>query len=64
MDIVDLKSKTIAELTGLAEELKIPGISGLRKSELIFKILEGKTEQDRYRPRDDRLHSLTSPPGN
>jgi len=46
MDIVDLKSKTIAELTSLAEELKIPGVSGLRKSELIFKILEGKTEQD------------------
>jgi transcription termination factor Rho len=46
MDIVELKAKTIAELTELAEELKIPGISGLRKSELIFKILEGKTEQD------------------
>ena len=46
MDIVELKSKTIAELTELAEELKIPGVSGLRKSELIFKILEGKTEQD------------------
>ena len=46
MDIVELKSKTIAELTQLAEELNIPGISGLRKSELIFKILEGKTEQD------------------
>ena len=46
MDIVELKSKTIAELTELAEGLNIPGISGLRKSELIFKILEGKTEQD------------------
>jgi len=46
MDIVELKSKTIAELTDLAEELNIPGVSGLRKSELIFKILEGKTEQD------------------
>ncbi|UCC81386.1 MAG: transcription termination factor Rho [Candidatus Zixiibacteriota bacterium] len=46
MDIVELKSKTIAELTQLAEELNIPGVSGLRKSELIFKILEGKTEQD------------------
>ncbi len=46
MDIVDLKSKTIAELTELAEDLEIPSISGLRKSELIFKILEGKTEQD------------------
>jgi transcription termination factor Rho len=46
MDIVELKSKTIAELTELAEGLEIPSISGLRKSELIFKILEGKTEQD------------------
>ncbi len=46
MDIVDLKSKTIAELTELAEGLEIPSISGLRKSDLIFKILEGKTEQD------------------
>ncbi len=29
-----------------AEELEIPGVSGLRKSELIFKILEAKTEKD------------------
>jgi transcription termination factor Rho len=46
MDIVELKSKTIAELTGLAEELEIPGVSGLRKQELIFKILEAKTEKN------------------
>jgi len=46
LDIVELKSKTIAELTELAENLEIPGVSGLRKSDLIFKILEGKTEQD------------------
>ncbi len=46
LDIVELKSKTIAELTELAENLEIPSISGLRKSDLIFKILEGKTEQD------------------
>ncbi|MCP4581020.1 MAG: transcription termination factor Rho [candidate division Zixibacteria bacterium] len=46
MDIVELKSKTISELTNLAEELQIPGISGLKKSELIFKILEAQTEQD------------------
>ena len=46
MDIVELKSKTIAELTELAEGLEIPSVSGLRKSDLIFKILEGKTEQD------------------
>jgi transcription termination factor Rho len=46
MDITELKSKTIAELLKHAEELEIPGVSGLRKSELIFKILEAKTEKD------------------
>lgn len=46
MDIVELKSKTIAELTHLAEELEIPGISGLRKQELIFKILEAEAEKN------------------
>jgi transcription termination factor Rho len=46
MDIVDLKSKTIAELLKMAEELDIPGVSGLRKQELIFKILEARTEKD------------------
>jgi transcription termination factor Rho len=46
MDIVELKSKTINELSELAEQLQIPGVSGLKKSELIFKILEAQTEQD------------------
>jgi transcription termination factor Rho len=46
MDIVDLKTKTIAELLKMAEELDIPGVSGLRKQELIFKILEARTEKD------------------
>jgi transcription termination factor Rho len=46
MDIVDLKSKTIAELLKMAEQLDIPGVSGLRKQELIFKILEARTEKD------------------
>lgn len=46
MDIVELKSKTINELGDLAEQLQIPGVSGLKKSELIFKILEAQTEQD------------------
>jgi len=46
MDISDLKNKTIAELLKMAEELDIPGVSGLRKQELIFKILEANTEKD------------------
>lgn len=46
MDIVELKSKTVSELLKLAEELDIPGCAGLRKQDLIFKILEAKTEKN------------------
>jgi transcription termination factor Rho len=46
VDISDLKNKTIAQLLKTAEELDIPGVSGLRKQELIFKILEANTEKD------------------
>ncbi|MCK4404308.1 MAG: transcription termination factor Rho [candidate division Zixibacteria bacterium] len=48
MDIVELKSKTVSELLDLADELEIPGLSGLRKQELIFKLLEAKTEKDGF----------------
>ena len=40
MEIADLKSKTIADLLVIAEGLEIPGVSGLRKSELIYKVME------------------------
>ncbi len=46
MDIVELKSKTVSELLQLAEELEIPGCAGLRKQDLIFKILEARTEKN------------------
>ncbi|MGB2698694.1 MAG: transcription termination factor Rho [Candidatus Zixiibacteriota bacterium] len=46
MDIVELKSKTVSELLKLAEDLDIEQFSGLRKQELIFKILEAKTEKN------------------
>ncbi|HEX9749757.1 MAG TPA: transcription termination factor Rho [candidate division Zixibacteria bacterium] len=46
MDILELKAKTISELLEIAEQLEIPGVSGLRKQELIFKILEANTEKD------------------
>ena len=39
-EIADLKSKTIADLLKIAESMDIPGVSGLRKSELIYKIME------------------------
>ena len=44
MNIEDLKSKTISELTNIAKDLKIQGHRGLRKQDLLFRILEAKTE--------------------
>ena len=46
MNIEELKSRTISELTNIAKDLKIQGHSGLRKQDLIFRILEAKTEKD------------------
>ncbi|OGC76840.1 MAG: transcription termination factor Rho [candidate division Zixibacteria bacterium RBG_16_50_21] len=45
MDIIELKAKTMPELMDIAEQLEIPGVSSLRKQDLIFKILEAKTEK-------------------
>jgi len=46
MNLVELKGKTIAELTEMANDLKIEGVSGLRKQELIFAILQAQTEKN------------------
>ncbi|MBK7140673.1 MAG: transcription termination factor Rho [bacterium] len=43
MELTELKSKTIAELLKIAEDLDIPGVSGLRKSELIYKVMENQS---------------------
>ncbi len=46
MNLVELKGKDISELTAMADELKIEGVSGLRKQELIFAILQAQTEKN------------------
>jgi transcription termination factor Rho len=46
MELVELKSKTIADLLKLAEDKGIPGVSGLRKSELIYKIMENASDSE------------------
>src|SRR5450759_816441 len=46
MNLVEFKGKEISELTAMADELKIEGISGLRKQELIFAILQAQTEKN------------------
>ncbi len=45
MNLAALKEKTIIELNELATELKIEGTAGLRKQELIFRILQGQAEK-------------------
>jgi len=46
MNIADLKKLTISELTDMARELDINGYSGLKKQELIFKILQARIESE------------------
>ena len=46
MDIAELKARKIAELNKLAQDMGITGCTGLRKSELVFKILEEQTKKE------------------
>ena len=46
LDLDSLKTLKIAELSQVAQELGIQGTSGLKKQELIFKILEEQTNQE------------------
>ena len=46
MEIAELKGMSIAALTKLAKELNVNGISGLKKQDLIFKLLQAKTEKE------------------
>ncbi len=46
MDIAELKSKSIAELHDMAEELSIANFSGLRKQDLIFRIEQNLLDSD------------------
>src|SRR3989441_561081 len=46
MNLSELKDKTITELNGVAKDLGVQGTGGLRKQELIFKILQGQAERD------------------
>src|SRR5574342_27494 len=46
MDIAELKALKIAELNKVAQDLNVQGATGLRKSELIFKILEEQTKKE------------------
>jgi len=46
LDIADMKRKTVPGLIKFAQDLGIQGVSGLRKQDLIFKILEAQTQKN------------------
>jgi hypothetical protein len=45
LDIRVLKEMSISELTNIAKDLGVEGAAGMRKQELIFKILQAQTEK-------------------
>jgi transcription termination factor Rho len=46
LDISALKEKKINELNKLAKELNVNGVSGMKKQDLIFKILQAQAEKE------------------
>ncbi len=46
MNLSALKEKTISELNQIARDLNVQNVGGLRKQELIFKILQSQAEKD------------------
>jgi transcription termination factor Rho len=46
MNIAELKEKTIGELHSVGKDLEIPGVSSMRKQDLIFRILQAQTEKN------------------
>ena len=46
MNLVELKSMRISELTAMAKEARIEGASGLRKQDLIFSLLQAHSERN------------------
>ena len=46
MDIAELKTMKISELTKVAQQLNIQGSTGFKKQELIFRILEEQTKKE------------------
>ncbi len=45
LDLAELKEMSISELSLIAKELEVEGASGMRKQELIFKVLAAQTEK-------------------
>jgi transcription termination factor Rho len=45
LNLAELKEMSISKLTGIAKGMDVPGATGMRKQELIFKVLAAQTEK-------------------
>src|SRR3982751_730464 len=45
LNLADLKEMSISKLTQVAKSMDVPGATGMRKQELIFKVLAAQTEK-------------------
>ena len=45
LNLADLKEMSISKLTQIAKGMDVPGATGMRKQELIFKVLAAQTEK-------------------
>ena len=48
MNLKELKSKKISELTSMAKNHKLEGVGGMRKQELIFSLLQAEIERNGF----------------
>lgn len=48
MNLKELKAKKISELTSMAKSHKLEGVSGMRKQELIFSLLQAEMERNGF----------------
>ena len=48
MDIAELQKKTISELNEIGKELSVTGLSGMKKQDLIFRILQARIEKEGF----------------
>ncbi len=58
MDLGTLKEMKISELNKLSKDLKVNGVSGLKKQDLIFKILQAQAEKNGFMFGDGVLEVL------
>jgi transcription termination factor Rho len=60
-NLADLKEMSISKLTSIAKSMDVPGATGMRKQELIFKVLAAQTEKSGLIFSEGVLETLPGP---